>query len=385
MAVVVASGTSTDVDEAAAARHALTQARAQLHVPPTGALLYVTGSYDAQAVLEHVHESLGDVPLIGCTTSGLVTGRGGHESDGVLVVLLGGDVRCAATIGRGLRADPFEVARAAAVDAIAAVPDARLLLVHPDSIRVDGAAVVRGVQEGAPGVTIAGGTSAEFTGRRGTYQFYGREILRSTVPIMAIGGDIQLSTGRGCGWKPVGRRYEVTGIEGRTLLEVDGRPVLDIFHEYSADTGLESLADTPLAVFEEPDATEFYLRVVERVDTATGGLVLVTAVPRGAQLQFTEASPNDVLRGAEESAASAVRTYPGSRPKAAFMFSCTARKWLLASRVAEESGSHAGQLTGPAADVPLFGFYAHGEIGPLEAGGPALHHNQTCVTLLLGN
>ncbi len=385
MAVEVASGASTDIDDTAAARAALSQARSQLAGPPAGALLYLSTSYDARTVLDHVAQSLGAVALIGCTTSGLVTARGRHESDGVLVVLLGGEIRCAAAVGRDLHADSAGVARSAAKELMAAAPDAGLILMHPDPIGLDGTSIVRGVQEAAPAATVVGGNAGEFTGRLGTLQFFGREVLGSAVPLMAICGDVRVSTGRGCGWRPIGRRYEVTRVVGRTVFEVEGQPVLDVLREYTPHTGLESLADTPFAVYGEASSPTFYLRAVERVEKESGGLVLVTAVPLGARLQFTEASVEDVLYGAEESATKALQAYGGRQPKAAFMFSCTARRWLLASRVAEESSRLASALTGPAAQAPLVGFYAHGEIGPLESGGQALHHNQTCVTLLVGD
>ncbi|HUF09686.1 MAG TPA: FIST C-terminal domain-containing protein [Rhodothermales bacterium] len=88
-----------------------------------------------------------------------------------------------------------------------------------------------------------------------------------------------------------------------------------------------------------------------------------------------------ILAGATESFEIARSHYPESKqPEAALLVSCAVRKMLLGARTGEEmSGFNSPQQP----SLPVCGFYAYGEIGPLADG--ATHFlNTTIVTLLLG-
>lgn len=377
-------GISTDIDDQTAAVEAVTRARTSLGEAPRAALLYLSTSYDAVTVMRTVRSALGDIPLIGCTSAGMMTGSGTHEDDAAMLVLLGGDIVCTARLATDIGRDSYARARALAEEAIAATPRAKLVLVHPEPLGVDGGEIVRGARDGAANVLVAGGMAGEFSGRGRPRQFFGGEVHQGALPLLAIGGDFTVSSGLGDGWRPVGRRYRITKVEGRAVLGLNDRPVLDVLRDYSLTTGIVTLADTPFAVFERPGATEYSLRAVERADSERGALLFFAGMPLGGELQATLASVDDVLDGARDSTAKAMAALRESEPTGALVFSCTARKWLLASRIGEEATRIATEL-GPAAErVPVVGLYCHGEVGPRTSGHPALLHNQTCLTVVFG-
>ncbi len=385
MSLRIGVGTSADIDDLVAASEVIRQARTSLGVPPKAALLYLSTSYDAVAVVEAVHSNLGGLPLIGCTTGGLMTGGGAHEDDAVMLVLLGGDIACTAHLAHDIARDTYARAHLLAKEAMTATPEVRMVLLHPEALGVDGGAVVRGVQDAAHGVMVAGGCAGELSGRGIPRQFFGREVLQGALPLLAIGGDFSVASGRGGGWQPVGRRYRVTKVEGRAVLELNDLPVLEVLKDYALTTGIETLVDTPFAVFDRPGSSEYCLRGVERADATRGALLFLSGIPLGAELQATLASVGDVLDGATLSAATAMREFSGGEPSGALVFSCTARKWILASRVVDEAARVAAQLAGPTGTpIQLAGLYNHGEIGPLTTDGPAFLHNQTCVTIVFG-
>lgn len=383
MSIQFSAGASEDVEERDALDEALQQARAGLSGPPKGALLYVSTSYDAQRLLDLLAERLPGVPLVGCTASGILTERGHHADDAILLVLFGGDISCAAFVGQGASQDGYTVGHATAARALEAQPNTRLILVHPEGVGVDGSAIVRGVQAGAPGVVVVGGCASETSTLSSTRQFFGRELLQDAVPLLAIAGDFEVGVAKGCGWKPVGRRMKVTKATGRAVQQVDGKPTREVLREYTGMTSMAAMAETPFAVFPTPGQPDFYLRAAERMDDATGELLFLAEVPEGAEIQLTMATPDQVLDGADESALASLAAYPGQRPSGALVVSCAARKWLLSSRVQEEAQRHGARLGGVAAGVPVVGFYSHGEIAPLPQRGSEFH-NQTCVTLLIG-
>jgi hypothetical protein len=76
----------------------------------------------------------------------------------------------------------------------------------------------------------------------------------------------------------------------------------------------------------------------------------------------------------------ALANYPGQHPAVILFFSCFARQYILGSRTHEECELVKHHLTG---DIPYAGFYTFGEISPL--GSETLFHNETFVTLILGD
>lgn len=66
------------------------------------------------------------------------------------------------------------------------------------------------------------------------------------------------------------------------------------------------------------------------------------------------------------------------------MFSCAARKWVLGSEAEREMGLVQQALRDGGIEPVLAGLYVFGEIAPPAAGAPSDFHNETCVTVLLG-
>jgi len=138
----------------------------------------------------------------------------------------------------------------------------------------------------------------------------------------------------------------------------------------------------PLAVFETPESERFYLRTPVAYDAVSGRVTFFGAVPEGATVQITVAAPDEIFNGATASIADALATFPaGGTPEAALLYSCATRRYLLGTRAGREIELIRDAL-GPA--VPIAGLYCMGEIAPMTPAGPALFHNATMVSVLLG-
>ncbi|MCZ6528374.1 MAG: FIST C-terminal domain-containing protein, partial [Candidatus Dadabacteria bacterium] len=64
----------------------------------------------------------------------------------------------------------------------------------------------------------------------------------------------------------------------------------------------------------------------------------------------------------------------------AICFSCAARKLVLGTRAHEEFEL----IQKDYSDLMVTGFYAYGEIGPLRPNTPSRFHNETFISLLIG-
>lgn len=375
MSIKLAHGFSDDVDEVDAAEAALAAAHSKLSGPARGALVYLSSSYDPAAVLQHLSSKLVGVPLIGCTVSGLLIDRA-HADDGVLVVLVGGDVTCASTLV-DLREEGVKRAEVAVRELCAATPGTQLVFVHPMATELEGG-LVEAVQQAAGDALVVGGCSGEMSGSGTPLQFFGTQVLTQSMPVLAVSGSFRTSCTVGSGWKPIGRRMRVTSVDGHMVTSLDGKPVFEVLSEFRMSEGIDTLTDTPFAVFPNATSTAFYIRAVQRIEPGHG-LRFLSHIPLGAELQCTVATVEDMMVSAETSAARALEAFAAT-PDLALVFSCTARKWRFGPSVGEEARRVSARLP----KLPVVGLYVHGEVGPFSSGHSVLH-NQTCATLILGS
>lgn len=375
----------SDVEDAAGVTAELVaQATEQLGGDtPRGALLFASTEYDHSVILAAVQERWPGLPLIGGTSDGEVSSAGGFRHDSAVLTLLVGDgftVRTA--VGRDLSKD-IGAAVAAVASAIGRQPRVCFTVFAPST---NSSEVVRRLQErlGAP-CPIVGGLTGDHAEYGCMVEFFGGEVLRDSLPIMVIEGNVGVGFGIGTGWFPIGEPRRVTQVDGHIVHTIEGRPAIEVYRDHwgSVPDG-KGLGEYPLAVYPDgPDGT-CYLRAVLGSDAATGSIQLAGECPKGSWIRMTEVLPEGILAGSEEAARSAAGAYSGSSPKLALVFSCAARKWVLGTKAEEELGLLREAFRRTGIEPALAGLYVFGEIAPTSLGAPSDFHNETCVAVLIG-
>ncbi len=181
------------------------------------------------------------------------------------------------------------------------------------------------------------------------------------------------------GWTPIGRSAEVTQATANKVEKIGDTSALEFYRRYIGRNNSPT-GEYPIAVF-EPGRDSFYLRAPLHADPETGAVTFYGDVPLGATVQLTQTKPDDVVTACAASVRQAAAAYPGTTPLVALCISCAGRRHILGSRTVEE---FTAVRSGLAKDVQIAGFYAYGEIGPTGPERPAQLHNETFVTLLLG-
>jgi hypothetical protein len=77
----------------------------------------------------------------------------------------------------------------------------------------------------------------------GTYQFVDGHVYQQAALALVLGGDVRMDTVIMHGCKPAGRYYTITAADGPVVLELDGRPALDVvaeMHGPDADVSWET-------------------------------------------------------------------------------------------------------------------------------------------------
>ncbi len=375
------------VDTLDAARSILEQCESQLDgARPRGGLLFTTTEYDHAAVLAAIDERWPGLPLIGASSAGEVSSQLGYRADSICLTLLCGDELEVRT-GNGLDSS-VDLARAIE-DVVACLGDARpaLAIVHCPGTVGNPSDVIRLLHQrlGERACPIVGGLAGDHTVTTDTRQFFGREVNFDSISVMFLCGELSVSWGVASGWFPIGARHRVTRSAGNKIFEIDDKPALDIYQSFWGDRVKGIMGEFPLAVTYGEGPDDFVLRAAMAIDEAEGSVTFAGDVPEGSIVSLTEVVPEGLLSGAETSAHRAISRYPGKKPDLALLFTCAARQWVLGSKAAEEVG-HLNRALSDAglANIDFSGFYAFGEICPLETAGPPLLHNETCVTVLVG-
>src|SRR5918992_2723629 len=361
---------------------------------PDFVVMFATVGYDQRSVLQAVRETTGGAPLSGCSGEGTISGDNADESNFSVVVMAisSEELRWTNGLARGLGADPHaagqRVARSLSSNLGA---DALGLFVFPDGTTVNFDEFFAGLEGDLPSdrfLPIWGGGAGDNLAMRQTYQYCDDEVVSDGVAYALLSGEALPAWTIDVGYVPIGGERTVTCSQGNVIYEIDGRPALEVFHEYLPDTALAEhwgaqLANSFALCFRSPKyikEEDYIFRAVLSVNKAEGSLTLATEVQEGTSVWLSSRNQEKVTTGLDLMATQIKQQLGDTQPKLVFHFDCTARgKIMFRDQEKLRILRRFRQAVGP--DVPWVGFYTFGEIGPV--GEHNCHHNYTAVVLAL--
>lgn len=330
---------------------------------------------------EAVHaEAGGDVPLIGCSTSGEFSPAG--RGNGVVVLALGGagfdvSVRAVAEGTVGLREAGASVA--------AGLEDIdrphRLLMLLADGRSSDQQEVVRGAYTvSGASVPLVGACAGDGMTQTSTRHFFspgvGVTVLTNGVVAAAIGSDAPLGIGASHGWHKTGEPMVVTKSREGKIFELDGERALDVYLRRT---------DAKLALADDPAAFLMFaavhplglsrrtgedLRVIFAADVDEGSISGLADTPEGALAWSMQGDERPLIEATASAASAATAALDGAPPIGVFVFDCCVRSLALG---AENTDAATAQLADVLGEVPFGGFYSNGEIAR-TSGAKGMHH-----------
>lgn len=383
-ALTVAIAQSDDVDTDDAIDEIIASVEEQLGGAPVAGLLFASLLYDHAEMLALLHARWPGIQLIGGSTDGEFTRSLGYREDSIVLVAFASDTLCfRAGVATGLGEDSHATTLAA-LDALLVDGEQApsLAFVMPDGLTVNASRMFQAFQERlGDGFTVLGGLSGDHWGFEECFQFCGTTVYEDAVPVLLVWGEVALTTGVASGWMPVGPPMQVTAIDGNDVLEIDGRPAFEVFEEHFGPIVRDAFGEYPLAVYVDPESTEYYLRAVFHLDEEKGLVQLRDEIPVGTTVRLSNVDHARIVDGTSQSIARALDACPRT-PDVVLVVSCSARKWMLGEAVVDEFTIIREALDQrDMGDVPFVGFYAFGEIGPVA--GESRFHNETCVSIAL--
>jgi small ligand-binding sensory domain FIST len=257
-------------------------------------------------------------------------------------------------------------------------PTALILVADPFTFPAD--QFLAWMEDSHPGLRVVGGNASAALGPGGSRLVVGDRTLHEGAVGVLIGSGVEIETVTSQGCRPYGRPLTVTKSDRNIMYEVAGTPAIESMVEQmkgglsAEDIGrLENnglhvgrLIDVHL---DEPGPGDYLVRSVIGVDRSTGAIAVDDRIPLGSTVRFH-------LRDAESADRDLKTILIGHHADGALMFTCNGR----GTRLFDESHHDASVLSRQIGPVPVGGFFAAGEIGPV--GGRNFVHSFTASIAL---
>ena len=350
-------------------------------------IVFASERHDLQTLVTAINTTSGGVPLIGCSTAGEIATTGPGDAS-VVVFAIGGDgfaVTTADQRGIGARL------RQAGADLATAMERAdrrnhQTLVLLTDALAGDQQEIVRGIYSvfGAS-VPLVGGCAGDDLNMTATYQFHNDEVMTDALVSAFIASDAPMGIGVRHGWQPVGTPMLVTASQDNVVLELDGRPALEVYLERleaTGDTRHDPATFTRFAINHPLGLArrsgEAHVRFIGEADFERRALVCIAAVTEGSSVWVMRGDEDSVAAATTEACQDALDGLHGQPAIGALAFDCIARRSVLGEHgIINEVAQLAERLDG----APVAGFYTYGEIARTQ--GVSGFHNETLVVLAL--
>ena len=368
-----------------------------------------------QAVAKAVNEACGQTPNIGCRARPLTNG-GTLLKNAVAVLAIAGEQASVVTAAVPIQDDRLATGKAVAA-AVKDVRDLKLVLALAE-MRLsfeakEGVSVedfLRGVLDNTPkGTTLFGGNSMPddmaAAGLAGA-QFFAGKALKGNVVALGLGGPV---TAFGCHaneFRPSEDTAEVTEVKGKWIVKLNDKPAEEVYRALramKADEKLSSDWQHPIGVIVAPG--KVYVRMVlnwvdkdgkdkdgKKVDAPPGSLRFVAPVVKGTKIKVLAGGDDAkaICASASAGITEAVEAAEAAnvKPTLALISNCCARGMRLRTfRQGSDDEVVEAILPALKGDVPIFGFYAWGELGRISGTYEGMRHQyqqHTFVSTLLG-
>jgi small ligand-binding sensory domain FIST len=384
MSFAFGSGLSTEADSARAAGEAIAQVLHGLGGRrPDLAILFLSPHHAGSAaeILERVSSGLSPRRFLGCLGQGVI-GDGREVEGGEGLCLLGASLPGVEIAPARIGA--VETPEGLAFSGFGEPPEGEatlLLLGEPYTFPV--VEFLTRLEEDHPRLQVIGGMASGAMGPGEGSLFLDGEVVGEGAVGVVLSGPLRVRPLVSQGCRPFGKHLVITRADETVILELGGQPALERLKEQivTLSRSEQGLLQQGLHLGRaiDPRRTsfsrgDFLVRNVVGIDPEKGGIAIADPVRPGQTVQFHLRDARSaseeldlLLKEARDS---------GVSPAGALLFSCNGRGSYLFKKPDHDAGAVRREL----GQVPLAGFFAAGELGPV--GGRNFLHGFTASLAL---
>ena len=197
------------------------------------------------------------------------------------------------------------------------------------------------------------------------------------------GDHVTIGHGSKGGWDNFGPERRVTRSHGNVLIELDGRPALELYKKYLGDlaSGLPATGLLfPLALRADTNDQKSLVRTILAVDEERQSMTFAGDIPEGSLARLMRANFDRLIDGASEAGSLAGVPHVGHTEQTlAIAISCVGRRLVLGERAEEEIEATLDVMP---VGTRQIGFYSYGEISPYTNGSCDLHNQTMTLTTI---
>lgn len=338
-------------------------------------IAYATVNHDQPALLRGLRKAVGEHPIIiGCSTQG-VTGQRQVIEQGYasgFMAIGGAGVEASSALVSQIQTDTREKGLQLAQGLLknqSNPPRAVVLLWDPLS-GVDVPELVRGLKDEIQAPIIGGAASQPWGPMVQTFQYLGQEVISHGAVAIALGGPFDVHMAHTHGAAQAGIEMMLTRVEGNRILELDGKPALDVWSDMIGGRATNSVDDTAAWAIgvkrdkNQEDGPKWSVLAAFGFDHDAKAVVLQSSVPEGTVLMFHHRTVEAVLEGAMQMGELLQERLAEKTVRAVLGFECGARTSpFLGPGATTQENASLQECVAP--EAAWLGMLAWGELVPV--------------------
>jgi hypothetical protein len=392
MTIQAGLGVSSEKNTLQAVQAAIKQAWGSLPTAKISlAIVFSTVEFASTAVLKTISAILGQVPIVGYSSYGIITSLGIYKRGiAILLVSLPADVYFNTACVKDISKKSATIAGEELGDKLLyGFKDIRrdLGVIFSDGLINEEASFLDGLQERlGRSFPLTGASASDSLSFKKNYIYFNNELLNDTACGILWGGKLNFGLGVKHGWKPLGKPRIVTSSSGNVVYEIDNVPAASIYKEYFA-SDIDQLRNDirrisvlyPVGIY-LPGEEEYLLRNIVSVEDDES-LIFQGEIPEKSQIRLMIGTKESCLAATNLAAQESIRSLFGKKCVFAFVFNSVSRSLLLGRQGNKELDILKDKL---GKDTPIIGAYTYEEQAPLRSinyQGKTYFHNQAIAIL----
>ncbi|HIE66281.1 MAG: FIST N-terminal domain-containing protein [Nitrospira sp.] len=367
------AGISTEAESRNAVEKLASDAMQAMGSPPDLCVFFISSHHRkaASEIATHLNHALNARVLLGCTGGGII-GSSLEVEQGPAISLWTANLPDVTLLPFHLSFD--ENVHGAQVkgwpDSLLPIENSPFFILLAEPFSTPANTLLSFLQEKFPFAPVLGGIAGGSRNPGENLLFFNNQLVQKGCVGVMVHGAIQLETVVSQGCRPVGDRFLVTAAERNVIHELGGRPALESVKETYAKLSEQEkrLAQEGLHVGIAVDEQkshfgrgDFLIRSLIGIDQDSGSLTCGDLIKEGQTVQLQVRDGESAREDLRLLLETRKRELGEARAEAALLFSCNGR----GQRFFGSEHHDIGAIRECLGDIPVAGFFAQGEIGPI--------------------